>query len=89
MIVSKRVNYTGRVQGVGFRYTALEVARGYKVDGTVRNCSDGSVALQVQGEPGQVEQFLAAIGTRMADYIANHTQENIEPMAVTGFHIIR
>jgi len=89
MIEGKRVNYTGQVQGVGFRYTVLEVARGYKVDGTVRNCADGSVELQVQGETGQVEQFLAAVGARMVDYIANQTQKAVEPMAVTGFHIIR
>ena len=37
--------YSGRVQGVGFRYTVKQVAAGYDVAGTVRNLPDGRVEL--------------------------------------------
>src|SRR5262249_19435725 len=68
-MIAKRVYYSGRVQGVGFRYTAQRVAEGYAVAGFVRNRPDGSVELVAQGEPDQVEAFLRAIRTRLAGYI--------------------
>ena len=43
------VTYRGRVQGVGFRYTARTVAAGYAVQGFVRNLPDGGVQLVVEG----------------------------------------
>jgi len=89
MIVGKRVIYTGRVQGVGFRFTAVDVSRHYAVGGTVRNCHDGSVEVFVQGEAGQVEAFLTALGSRMEDCIVEQTIHDAAPTAVEGFHIIR
>jgi acylphosphatase len=59
------VHYSGQVQGVGFRYTALLVARGYEVSGFVRNLPDGRVHLEVEGEAGEVNAFLAAVEERM------------------------
>jgi acylphosphatase len=59
------VHYSGQVQGVGFRYTALLVARGYEVKGYVRNLPDGRVHLEVEGEAGEVNAFLAAVEERM------------------------
>ncbi|MEM1059575.1 MAG: acylphosphatase [Verrucomicrobiota bacterium] len=56
------VFYEGRVQGVGFRYTAQQVAKGFEVSGTVRNLPDSRVQLIAQGERGEVEAFLEAIG---------------------------
>ena len=53
--------YSGHVQGVGFRYTAKSVAAGYEIGGTVRNLSDGRVALVAEGARGELEQFRAAI----------------------------
>ena len=42
-MTARRIIYSGRVQGVGFRWTAKELARGYDVLGTVRNLPDGTV----------------------------------------------
>ena len=36
-MIAKRVIFTGRVQGVGFRYTTKEIATGFDVCGTVKN----------------------------------------------------
>ncbi len=55
------VFYTGRVQGVGFRYTTKTRAAGFDVSGTVRNLDDGRVELIAQGERAELEDFLADI----------------------------
>jgi len=55
------VNYSGHVQGVGFRYTVKMLATGYEVVGTVRNLYDGRVELIAEGEKTELEQFLQAI----------------------------
>src|SRR5439155_885059 len=47
MNVYKRVHYSGRVQGVGFRYTAQGLAADYAVAGYVRNLANGDVELVV------------------------------------------
>jgi acylphosphatase len=57
--------FTGRVQGVGFRYTALQVAREYEVAGFVCNLPDGRVHLEAEGRPEEVEAFLKALQERM------------------------
>jgi acylphosphatase len=56
-----RVYYSGRVQGVGFRYTTKTVATGFEVTGTVRNLADGRVELVAEGEKGELEEFRTAI----------------------------
>ena len=53
--------YTGRVQGVGFRYTTKTVACGFDVTGEVRNLSDGRVELVAEGARLELEEFQKAI----------------------------
>lgn len=45
-----RIVVRGRVQGVGFRYAALEMARKTGLTGYAKNLPDGSVEIEVQGE---------------------------------------
>jgi acylphosphatase len=49
----------GRVQGVGFRYSAVREARRVGVRGMVRNCEDGSVEVVAEGPEGSLAEFLA------------------------------
>ena len=49
----------GRVQGVGFRYSARGKAQKLGVAGYARNLPDGGVELEAEGDPGAVEEFLA------------------------------
>lgn len=53
--------YTGRVQGVGFRYTVKGLAMGFEVTGQVRNLADGRVELCVEGSESELEAFRQAI----------------------------
>jgi acylphosphatase len=55
------VLYSGRVQGVGFRYTAKTVAMGFEVTGVVRNLADGRVELIAEGLKDELEGFQQAI----------------------------
>ena len=63
------VYFTGHVQGVGFRYAALQVAREYDVAGQVTNLSDGRVLIEVEGRASDVSEFIAAVEDRMHGYV--------------------
>ena len=65
------VYYTGRVQGVGFRVNARQIARRHVVTGFVRNLPDGRVHLVAEGAASEVQQFLADIAESMAGNITN------------------
>ncbi len=65
----RRVYYSGRVQGVGFRFTAQHVARGFDVAGYVRNLPDGRVELVAEGDPAEIDGFLAAVRDAMGHHI--------------------
>ncbi|MHC4220799.1 MAG: acylphosphatase [Planctomycetota bacterium] len=52
--VAKHIIFSGRVQGVGFRFTALRVAERFGLTGIVRNLPNGSVEMIVQGWPNDV-----------------------------------
>jgi len=56
-----QIYYSGRVQGVGFRYATKRVAAGFEVTGTVRNLPDGRVELTVEGNETELKEFRQAI----------------------------
>jgi acylphosphatase len=89
MPVCRRVFYSGNVQGVGFRYTALHLARGFAVGGTVRNLADGRVELVAEGEAAEVDRFLAAVRRQMAGYIVGEDIQDQPPRGLTDFRIER
>ncbi len=57
----KTVFFSGRVQGVGFRYTAKTVATGFEITGIIRNLPDGRVELVAEGSHAELEAFRAAL----------------------------
>jgi len=87
MAVGKRVIYRGRVQGVGFRDTTQQLARGYAVHGFVRNLADGTVELVAEGESAEVDAFLAAVARRMADAIEDRSATDQAAQGFQGFNI--
>ncbi len=54
-MIRSEVVFKGRVQGVGFRCTARDMARESGITGWVRNCPDGSVRLLAVGEESAVD----------------------------------
>jgi len=73
--------YSGRVQGVGFRYTANRLAANYPVGGFVRNLPDGRVHLVAEGASGVVAEFLANVATELGDHIS---EAKIDVRPATG-----
>ncbi len=63
------VFFTGRVQGVGFRYQTLQVAKGFEVNGWVQNLADGRVQLEVEGSRAEVDAFLQGIEEELDGFI--------------------
>lgn len=59
--VRKAGRAEGRVQGVGFRFFVQSNAKTMGITGWVKNMSDGSVTMELQGEPQIVERLIAKI----------------------------
>ena len=55
---ARHIIFKGRVQGVGFRFTALSIARRCQLTGTVRNLSNGSVEMTAQGHPDDISDCI-------------------------------
>ena len=87
-MIRKHIYYSGRVQGVGFRYTTARIAANYSVNGFVRNMMDGRVEIVVEGEKSNVQAFLDAVTGEMNGYIRDARIID-EPDAgkLTGFDI--
>jgi acylphosphatase len=65
------VLYSGRVQGVGFRFTVRQIACGYDVTGTVRNLADERVELIAEGVRAELKSFLEGIAqSDLSSFIA-------------------
>lgn len=82
------VFFSGHVQGVGFRYTTLQVAKEFDVLGYVRNLSDGRVQLEAEGIKGEVTRFIDAVLERMHGFVKSteRTSGSRQPQ-FTGFEI--
>lgn len=90
-MIAKRVIFSGRVQGVGFRYTTKDLARGFDVCGWVKNLPEGTVELQVMGEEDEVEGFIKEIAeeSNVAHHIKSLTAEEIPLLeGMRGFSIV-
>ena len=67
--IRRRYLFSGRVQGVGFRYTVKNVAMRHDVNGFVKNLPDGRVELVMEGSAGEIDGVLRDVRGRMVDYI--------------------
>ena len=75
------VHFTGRVQGVGFRFTVQRIAAGHKAAGFVQNLPDGRVLLVIEGAAADLDGFIAEVARRLARYIE---QQTMTATAATG-----
>jgi acylphosphatase len=65
----REIYFSGRVQGVGFRYTTRDIAARFEVAGFVKNLADGRVLLVVEGAESTVDRFVAALESYLGRYI--------------------
>lgn len=61
--------FSGHVQGVGFRYSAAQIAKGYEVTGFVKNLADGRVELEIEGEASECRSMVASIEDELDAYV--------------------
>ena len=89
MIASIQVFYEGNVQGVGFRYSVRQIAKGFDLIGSVRNLQDGRVELLATGDENEVRAFLEAIGqSELRAHIRKQSEAPLpNPPAFRGFEI--
>ncbi len=73
----RQIVFHGRVQGVGFRYTAASVARACGINGYVRNCPDGTVELLAEGRAKDVDRLLESLRETFAGNIERQTVAEI------------
>ena len=64
MNVRKHIYFSGRVQGVGFRYSAIYLARPLGLTGWVENLWDGRVEMEVQGDEDAIAELLRGLRTQ-------------------------
>ncbi len=57
-MIRKHYVFYGSVQGVGFRYSAMYIAKNLKLTGWVKNERNGSVTLEAQGEPDELDEMV-------------------------------
>lgn len=67
----------GKVQQVGFRYTAYYLAKGLGLTGWVRNLADGSVQMEAQGDVAHIRQFLIKLKSQPHLHITKAVIEEI------------
>lgn len=84
-IKSVKIIISGHVQGVGFRYSAIQVAKHYNISGWVKNNLDGTVEIVASGQEDKLDSFInkikssptpfARIHDVTINYISNYEQK--------------
>ncbi len=74
---AKHITFIGRVQGVGFRFTALDIANRYRLTGLVRNLPGGTVEMIAQGPSDDIADCIRDIEASFSDYIRETKIEEI------------
>lgn len=89
MQIARQYYFSGRVQGVGFRYSTKRLAMGFDLVGWVRNLDDGRVEMQVMGEEREVKEFIDEIHDSPLGHHIQEQEERPIPLleGVSGFTI--
>jgi acylphosphatase len=76
-MIAKHLIFVGRVQGVGFRFTAYHIANRHKLTGFVRNLPDGTVEMLAQGNSQQVDDCIREIQDSFTGYVRDTRIEDV------------
>lgn len=85
--VRKHITFHGRVQGVGFRYTAKYLARSLRLSGWVKNEWDGTVSLEIQGREALIQKLLVGLNNNQFISIEWMDTEEIPLEQESGFQV--
>ncbi|HNW39650.1 MAG TPA: acylphosphatase [Candidatus Omnitrophota bacterium] len=75
------VYYSGQVQGIGFRYTLVDIADYQKVLGWVKNLDDARVEVVAEAEEDSLKSFLQQVSQHFSQYIKD---QDIEWLPASG-----
>ena len=81
-MIRKHIVFSGQVQGVGFRWRAVQAARLYDCTGWCRNEWDGSVTMEIQGKEEDIDRVIQSIES--GRYVWIHHMEVTETEPETG-----
>ncbi len=76
-MIAKRIIFTGRVQGVGFRFTVRRAASRRLLNGFVRNVPDGTVEMLAQGRPEDIDDCIQDLKEYFAGYLKETRIEEV------------
>lgn len=80
--------FSGHVQGVGFRYTVAQIAKGYEVTGFVKNLADGRVELEIEGEESECRSMVATIEDELDAFVRKtELSDGIRSNSFSNFRI--
>jgi acylphosphatase len=88
-MIRQRVIVHGRVQAVGFRFSARVEAQRLGVSGWIKNRSDGAVEAEIEGEPAAVDAMLSWLdeGPPGAD-VSSMSTADLAPTGQRGFRVV-
>ena len=88
-MIARQYLFAGRVQGVGFRYSTKNLAKGFDVLGWVKNLPDGRVELQIQGDEEELDEFIQELQDSPLGHHIQDQEERTVPLLdnVHGFSI--
>jgi len=78
-MVQAHIFFSGMVQGVGFRYTTLQMATSLKLNGWVKNLPDRRVEILVEGPKSAIEELCKSLESHFGSYIREKTINYLEP----------
>lgn len=82
------IKVTGRVQGVGFRYSTLNEAKKLGLTGYVKNMPDGSVEIEAEGSKDQLDAFVEwCRGEPGPSYVDSVTVDTLSPSGYDEFRV--
>ncbi len=78
------IQFSGRVQGVGFRMTAVQLSEGLELTGAVRDLDDGGVELVAEGESAEIDKIITRLREHFGAFIRNIAQRSCAPAGLPG-----
>ena len=86
-MIRKHIYFSGRVQGVGFRYRSYYIARSLGLTGWVKNLWDERVEMEVQGEEKMITEFLFQLHQQRFIEIDHMEEEEIPVEIESSFGV--